>query len=1333
MSKIEKLSILGVRSFDPVNREAIQFNSPLTLIVGYNGSGKTTIIECLKYATTGELPPNSKGGAFIHDPKVRRIPCPPLPWPFVTMSDILLTTTQLCGEKEIMAQVKLSFRSTVGESYVVTRSLQLTVKKNTRSQKTLEGTLLCRSNGERTSISARVNELDSVVPEKLGVSQAILDAVIFCHQDESLWPMSEPSVLKKRFDEIFEAMRYTKAIENLKILRKKHGDELGKLKLSEEHDKSNKDKAEKAQRRMTTLSIEIDELKDQAQVISAEMDDTQQQSRDKAERANSSLRFVQDLQNKSDQLEFRQGTVAELRETIDEMHETDEFLENALSQYENRIARLQEEAQQSADQWKEFQSQLNSTRKSMSTKLAEQGKHQSDKEKHERQLTIRVGMIREAAQRHEIRGYDGDLDENQVRGFYDRLNRILQDKKRDLQRLQQENGRELDKLGGEIQVLEGRKQSRTQDRLSAKQRMEAIDKETTRRNSSIATLDIDEGSRAIQESRMAELEGRLVKTREDANLSGLDSELQQENDRLTQLETENEKLGRELVECTRLASDRAQLEYRKKELTERQRELDTRTNTWREKLAAIIGSGWTPATVEADFQGVLKRQQDTVADAASHREATQADLKQMEFRLTTARDKRKKAAEEETRSRSTVLKALESIESYAPIDEYLDELDEIEGEVVGFDQDLNLFDHLKKYYLNARKSLAEKNCCSLCDRKFETNEGPQKSKLEAKILQQLSDKEKLQIQKEKANAEHRLNVLKGVRPQYDSYQRASSELPSFDKEIKTFESQKDSLVRQLEQQDSVYKEAEEKRQDIDAMSKTVSKISQLSKDIAESEMHIERSASQLQLTGPIRTAEEIHELQTASSEQIRTVKAKVKKLDGDRRRMQELANTLALEQNELKNQIIQANQLLERKKDLEDEIQQLKNDYAHQREIVQEADRDLEALEPEITKARAIREDALQRGRFKETKAVEERDAVSSTASELKLIENDIQSYIESGGPANLVANQRSISQLEQTIANIEKDVQDATVQINKMKQEIANGDRKKKNIADNLNYRKNLRALEDLDGEINALKERNDQADYDRLIREKNVLDSHHNKLLAKRGSVMGEIKTKDQELARLIDEWALDYEGAAQKYRETHIKVETTKAAIEDLGRYSSALDKAIMQFHSMKMEEVNRIAGELWQSTYQGTDIDTILIRSDTESATGKRNYNYRLCMVKQDTEMDMRGRCSAGQKVLASIIIRLALAESFGINCGLIALDEPTTNLDSDNIRSLAESLHRIIKARQAQSNFQLIVITHDEEFLKHMQCSDFCDTFYRVRRDEKQNSIIRAESITKVME
>jgi DNA repair protein RAD50 len=347
------------------------------------------------------------------------------------------------------------------------------------------------------------------------------------------------------------------------------------------------------------------------------------------------------------------------------------------------------------------------------------------------------------------------------------------------------------------------------------------------------------------------------------------------------------------------------------------------------------------------------------------------------------------------------------------------------------------------------------------------------------------------------------------------------------------------------------------------------------------------------------------------------------------------------------------------------------------------------------------------------------------------MMDSDIQDYIDRGGPSNLASNQRAIANLEKAIGSTEKEITDLTVRTNKVKQDIDNGDRKKKNINDNLNYRKHLRMLEVIRQEISDLEGRNADEDYERLQSEARSQENHYNRLLAERGSVMGTMKTKDEELGRLLQEWEMDYKDAKRKYRESHIRVETTKAAIEDLAQCGSAVDKAVMQFHSLKMSEINRIAGELWQSTYQGTDIDTILIRSDNESNTGKRNYNYRLCMVKQDTEMDMRGRCSAGQKVLASIIIRLALAESFGVNCGLIALDEPTTNLDRDNIKSLAESLHMIIKTRQAQSNFQLIVITHDEDFLRHMRCSDFCDSFFRVKRDERQNSVISRESITKI--
>ncbi|EGF78860.1 hypothetical protein BATDEDRAFT_12791 [Batrachochytrium dendrobatidis JAM81] len=108
-------------------------------------------------------------------------------------------------------------------------------------------------------------------------------------------------------------------------------------------------------------------------------------------------------------------------------------------------------------------------------------------------------------------------------------------------------------------------------------------------------------------------------------------------------------------------------------------------------------------------------------------------------------------------------------------------------------------------------------------------------------------------------------------------------------------------------------------------------------------------------------------------------------------------------------------------------------------------------------------------------------------------------------------------------------------------------------------------------------------------------------------------------------------------------------------------------------------------------------------------------YQVVMVKGETELDMRGRCSAGQKVLTSIMIRLALAETFCVNCGILALDEPTTNLDRENIESLAESLAEIIQYRRQQSNFQLIVITHDEEFMQLLGSGEFADFYYRVEK------------------
>ena len=131
---------------------------------------------------------------------------------------------------------------------------------------------------------------------------------------------------------------------------------------------------------------------------------------------------------------------------------------------------------------------------------------------------------------------------------------------------------------------------------------------------------------------------------------------------------------------------------------------------------------------------------------------------------------------------------------------------------------------------------------------------------------------------------------------------------------------------------------------------------------------------------------------------------------------------------------------------------------------------------------------------------------------------------------------------------------------------------------------------------------------------------------------------------------------------------------------------------------------------------------------QGADKRRNYNYRVIMKKNDTELEMRGRCSAGQKVLASLIIRLALAETFSANCGIIALDEPTTNLDRQNIESLADALGNLV-VKRAHTNFQLIIITHDQELLDALGRNEAVDHYFTVARSDMGYSTISKMSIS----
>lgn len=161
---------------------------------------------------------------------------------------------------------------------------------------------------------------------------------------------------------------------------------------------------------------------------------------------------------------------------------------------------------------------------------------------------------------------------------------------------------------------------------------------------------------------------------------------------------------------------------------------------------------------------------------------------------------------------------------------------------------------------------------------------------------------------------------------------------------------------------------------------------------------------------------------------------------------------------------------------------------------------------------------------------------------------------------------------------------------------------------------------------------------------------------------------------------------------------------------------------------MDEINKILYDIWQDVYHGKDIEFIRINSVAE----KRNsgYGYSILMQKSGQMIEMKGKCSMGQKVLASLIIRMALAEAFSASTHILALDEPTTNLDRGHIENLAQSIGAILEMDQ-NSRLQLLIISHDLEFISLL--NKHTNFYYEISRNSRNFSQIQKKEISELQD
>ncbi|KAH7885017.1 ALG6, ALG8 glycosyltransferase family-domain-containing protein [Phlebopus sp. FC_14] len=1326
MASLNKLAIRGIRSFDDKQISVIEFFSPVTVIVGHNGSGKTTIIECLKYATTGDQPPNTRGGAFVHDPK-------------------------MANEKEVKAQVKLRFHAANGTRMLVVRNLSVTVKKTGLTMKTLENILaLADSNvdkgGKRGAISTKCAEIDAEIPHLLGVSKSVLENVIFCHQEDSYWPLAEPAALKKKFDDIFEATRYTKALDSIKALRK---DRVADLKAEKERLESlSKEKAhaDKLRSRISDLNNSITSKQLQYEQCKAEYEELVKNNARFYESATKFRELYVKVENLQQKKEHYQQELSDARESVQEiegrrhsvciygvelmlaMSGSDEELQTRLRNFDENIAQQKQKRRRQESERQDLEDELAKARRTHVELVNEHGELAAEAKAQERRISEREELIRDISDKHNIKGYShSPLEREKVTEFISRLGDLQRRQRAEYEKLQGESRAKNDEYNKKSRQLHTELESLKMQRGGARDQIKEKQTAISRAESSVEMMQGLASELRTLAGDIEEKKLRLEKIKGDIKAANFDERLSERAAKARSMEDKRDTLNTELRGLSLQADARARLDLKRAEMKSKKTEVKNIIEMSNAKFRKLVGTDARAETMEREIDRASREKDDEIADAESETAAANKALQTAETTLSQAKAQLK-VKRDELKTLDKILR--DATEGGIPLN---DAIKDAQIEVADRRNETSNKAGMAQVYENLLKAGRAKKQCQACNRHMDDKELAVFEKYLKEQIKKTSPEALKEAAEDLKVWEEELERLQKCLPIQASRDRIkSAEIPTLEKQIKAVEAELPGASEKAEQAAQKLDEIKKDIRDVNSLKQQAATVSRNQSDIERLQREIANLEEELTATGSTKTADDVQTELEALSNEIRINERERQAIMTERDRQNSSLRTyesdlhaMEKEENNLSNQIRDKDLMEERIVTMTNEITALNVKLKVKipvpstltvilfLSLLQELDAKLAEAQAPIDRLEQEHQRIQSELNAKIAEAQRASQEMNMSVDKLDNINRVVDRYVRE-------KRARMLADCSEKIEHYEGEIQEFGIKIETVRENIARIDREINESGSSVsNLRDNIR-IRKLAKDIAATQAEIDSYDMEAAAKAKRNFEDRYQvekqretEMQSKYAHIGGEISSHNETLKQ-VEKDLREYKDINKRYTDQLVKVKVgfsegvhavftypvqmSDMANNDLEKYAKALDNAIMKYHSLKMEEVNDTMRHLWNKTYQGTE---------------------QVVMTKDQVEMDMRGRCSAGQKMLASIIIRLALSDSFGQNCGILALDEPTNALDIENIDALAESLveygyflrFRIINERKNHSNFQLIIITHDENFLRKLGQCDVMEYYW----------------------
>ncbi|XP_045773017.1 DNA repair protein RAD50 [Maniola jurtina] len=1298
MAGIKSLAVRGIRSFGPdeCDEQRINFEKPLTLILGQNGCGKTTIIECLRYAITGNMPPGSRNECFVHDAKINH-------------------------STEVMAQVKLKIVNAKDKQLEVSRSMRVTAFKNKKPKfQTLDSFLsVVDASGKTKDISSRCADLDFVMHEELGVSKAILNSVIFCHQEDSSWPLDEGKKVKERFDEIFDSDKYSDCFDRLRKIRKEYGVTIKMMEQEVAHLTEKKQDLDKKKLDLVNTESRISEAEIKISELKAELEPITEKIKAIETLQKNLISYETTREKIKSRLERSQNDEQELKKSIKTMFEgTTPELEENITNYNATVKEKQVELKGSCSKINSFNKEEERIANEKTSNEVKFNKLILLESQNQEKIDKRNVMIVDNAKLAEMEMGKIETDEDAIKGMTAITDKIndLYDKLKEQKAAADRHERELQK-----QVDESRDAlSRHKQKISGKEaEIQSVKKDITKIEKQINDANKSKLKLEAVEEKLKNAEEEYQKTVDELNVEECQNEINADEKAMETHEQELEELSEKVTKLQKQTATLKEKDLIEEQLKQKEKQLTVLKNKHRATLTDLLGS-----VPENNFAFSVNKYE---VQIRSEVDSLKKKIRQKQTEITRMEANRKHVREQLSEKRAELTKAEDQMYKACGTQTYEATLAKINTTVEKLQDEQNVLQSSMFIIAKYKGQLKDNNCCPLCNRGFdnETEVTDLISQLTTQVMNVPGKLEKVTEELQKASAKKDdLLAMRSLNDKIVSLKekdipQLETRLIEADKEIATLTETMEEMSMSLLEPEQKLASTRQIQGDMPLLDRFTNEVKTTTKDLEKVKEKCTDVISDITLE--VATAKQTDLRQKISTLRTR-IKAAQAKLNAHNKKLQSMANS----KNKLKEEVLNIQKKVQELVNLQENQKQMEANRDKFMEELKELQDGIAPLEAELKEKESKKIEAVKKNRSD----IEVRNTyiskIANAFEKVKSVDLDIRMHKE----RNIQREMEKIKEANEKLLTRQKQIMvdrdTLTKRIDSLKDELSKQEIYKRNLEDNLKLRKAQAEIEKCEKELVEINEKLSGVNME-MIAEKEPLITKQTMIFREKAQNEGKLNELKERLKQnKLELKRTQNKDIENRYRQKFYELHVTKAIDKDVRDYSVALEKCLMEFHKEKMENINLIIREMWRKIYRGNDIDYIEIKTEGSMTTesDRRKYDYRVVQSKNGVEIDMRGRCSAGQKVLACLIIRLALAETFSSKFGILALDEPTTNLDDDNIKSLCSALGEIVQERMHQRNFMFIIITHDKEFIESLGNIDRVTHYYEVSRNEEGKSRVK---------